>query len=417
MRNAFQTRVLVVALAIATLGVCVLAAFNFSDELSAKFPTDGVVWVETQGGLRADRVPEDSPGGKDGIRTGDILESINGTPTKRLADQMRAIYQATPWTTATYMIARPMPGSNTAISSHFPVQVYLEDEDRSLAQGSRLIALVYLLIGLYVLFRRWTAPKSLHFFLFCLVSFVLYAFRATGEPGVFDRVIYWGNLIANMLQPALFLHFAFSFADAGSEDDAAARTQTRLRRRLLAPVLYLPGVFLIGLQLWAMVRWSATGVLNHRLDQLAVGHMALYYVIAALVFYSRYAQARMPLERQQLKWLTRGTLLAVGPFTAYAVLYLSSTAVPMWLEKIVLLALVVLPLTFSWAIVRYRLMDVDLIFKRGVTYTLLTAALVGVYFLAVGVASEFVHNTLLRHVLESGGPSSPSSSSGSPLTR
>jgi two-component system NtrC family sensor kinase len=29
-----------------------------------------------------------------------------------------------------------------------------------------------------------------------------------------------------------------------------------------------------------------------------------------------------------------------------------------------------LPLTFSWAIVRYRLMDTDLIFKRGVAYTL-----------------------------------------------
>jgi hypothetical protein len=28
------------------------------------------------------------------------------------------------------------------------------------------------------------------------VSFVLYAFRSTGEPGLFDRVIYWGNLIA-----------------------------------------------------------------------------------------------------------------------------------------------------------------------------------------------------------------------------
>ena len=38
-----------------------------------------------------------------------------------------------------------------------------------------------------------------------------------------------------------------------------------------------------------------------------------------------------------------------------------------------LLSLVLLPLTFSWAIVRYRLMDVDLIFKRGVTYTLATA--------------------------------------------
>ena len=47
-----------------------------------------------------------------------------------------------------------------------------------------------------------------------------------------------------------------------------------------------------------------------------------------------------------------------------------------------------LPLTFSWAIVRYRLMDVDLIFKRGVTYTLATAALVGALLRRGGIRRE-----------------------------
>ena len=70
MRNAFQTRILAVALALATLGVCVLAGFNLSQELNTEFPTDGVVWVEAQGGLRADRVPADSPGSRAGIRAG-----------------------------------------------------------------------------------------------------------------------------------------------------------------------------------------------------------------------------------------------------------------------------------------------------------------------------------------------------------
>ena len=54
MRNAFQTRILAVALALATLGVCLLAGFNLSQELNTEFPTDGVVWMEAQGGLLAD---------------------------------------------------------------------------------------------------------------------------------------------------------------------------------------------------------------------------------------------------------------------------------------------------------------------------------------------------------------------------
>ena len=400
MRDAFQTRILAVVLAVATLGVCVLAGFNLSQELGTEFPTDGVTWVEAQGWLRADRVPADSPGGRAGIRTGDILEAINGEPTPRVASQVRAMYSNGIWEhAASYTIYRPLPetrgpgAQEMESSARFPVQVYLEPADRSMAQGSRLIALVYLLIGLYVLFRRWTAPKSLHFYLFCLVSFVLYAFRSTGEPGLFDRVIYWGNLIANMLQPALFVHFAVSFSDAGGVDEgAAAKARKRLGRRLLPALLYVPGAYLAGLQVWAIERWSATGVLSHRLDQIGVGYMAFYYVVAAVVFYRRYLRAGSPLERQQLKWLTRGTLLAVAPFTLlYAVPYLLGFTVPTLLSKIVLLFLAFLPLTFSWAIVRYRLMDVDLIFKRGVTYTLATAALVGFYFLAVGVTSEMVH--------------------------
>jgi PAS domain S-box-containing protein len=404
MRNAFQTRILAVALALATLGVCVLAGFNLSQELNTEFPTDGVVWVETQGGLRADRVPADSPAYKDGIRAGDVLEAINGQPTPRLASQEQAmsdngIYDHA----ATYSIVRPLAGSHGLEgAAPFPVQVYLEAADRSTDQGSRLIALVYLLIGLYVLFRRWTAPKSMHFYVFCLVSFVLYAFRSTGDPGVFDRVIYWGNLAANMLQPALFLHFAVSFSDPAEAGDGAEVKVPRRLRPVLAALLYVPGAFLIGLQAWAISFWSATGALSHRLDQIGIGAMALYYAAAAVVFYSRYLRAGSPLERQQLKWLTRGTLLAVGPFTVlYAIPYLFGLAVPTLLAKFVLLFLALLPLTFSWAIVRYRLMDVDLIFKRGVTYTLATAAIVGGYFGLVALGGEIVHTKL--PILGSGG--------------
>ncbi len=391
MRNAFQTRILAVALALATLGVCVLAGFNLSQELNTEFPTDGVVWVEAQGGLRADRVAPNSPAEKAGVRNGDILESINGDPTPRLASQVRAMYANGLYDrAATYTIVRPRPGTSGIDGLiPFPVQVLLEPADRTTDQGSRMIALVYLLIGLYVLFRRWTAPKSLHFYVFCLVSFVLYAFRSTGEPGLFDLVIRWGNLAATMLQPALFLHFAVSFFDSAGGDKRAA--ERAARRRMVAPLLYVPGAFLAGLQVWAELRWSATGVLSHRLDQLHYGYMALYYVIAAVVFYSRYLHAESGLERQQLKWLTRGTLLAVGPFTVYAILFMSDAQEPAALLKVVLLFLALLPLTFSWAIVRYRLMDVDLIFKRGVTYTLATAALAGVYFGVVGMTSEMVH--------------------------
>ena len=271
---------------------------------------------------------------------------------------------------------------------HLDVEVILEPTDRSINYGLRLIAVVYLLIGLYILFRRWTAPKSTHFFVFCLVSFVLYAFKYTGRLDAFDEVIYWANVVATALQPALFLHFAISFSDAPSR----AR---KLRQRIATVLLYVPGMVLVGLQVTAILRWSATQMLLHRLDKIAYAYMAIFYVWAAAIFYLRGRRSQVPLERQQLKWLTRGTLVAVVPFTLFYVLpFLADWVVPTAIADLVRLSLVFLPLTFSWAIVRYRLMDVDLIFKRGVTYTLATAALVGLYFGGVALVANMIHTRL-----------------------
>ena len=154
-------------------------------------------------------------------------------------------------------------------------------------------------------------------------------------------------------------------------------------------LIYLPSVLVIGLQVFAFLYWSATELLLHRLEQIAVGYLAAYYVLAALVFFAHYRITHDPLRRQQLKWLTRGTLLAVIPFTILNVIpFLADWPMPSLLTKLSGLCLVFVPLTFSWAIVRYRLMDVDLIFKRGVAYTLATASLIGLYFGAVAIAAE-----------------------------
>ncbi|HXC94608.1 MAG TPA: ATP-binding protein [Edaphobacter sp.] len=387
MKDVAQTRILAIVLALATVAACVLAAMNFEHENGLAIPTDGIWWVEANGGLKAERVPADSPGNRAGIRTGDILLSVNNQTTTRVASLGREMFHTGSFARATYSILRPVPQSiDLNGATRLDIPVILGEKDRSFNQYLRFIALVYLCIGIYVLFRRWTAPKSVHFYVFCLVSFVFYSFRSTGELGIFD----WGNMIAQALQPALFLHFAVSFSDSYVPDP-----RNRWRRRLACALLYVPGVFLLGLQYTAIRFWSATEILVHRLDQISLGYLALYYVIAAVVFRYRYRRAESGLERQQLKWLTRGTLLAVTPFTLLNVIpYLADWSVPTPLTKFAGLSLVILPLTFSWAIVRYRLMDVDLIFKRGVTYTLATASLVGFYFGIVALMAELVHTRL-----------------------
>ncbi len=114
-----------------------------------------------------------------------------------------------------------------------------------------------------------------------------------------------------------------------------------------------------------------------------------------------YSRATTPLLRQQLKWVTRGTLLAVLPFTFfYAIPYLLHLNPPPLLTNLAGLSLVFLPLTFAWAIVRYRLMDTDLIFKRGVAYTLATGSILGGYFGTIALVTLIVHNSVPEAVRE-----------------
>jgi two-component system, NtrC family, sensor kinase len=367
-------------LAVATVGLVLLAVLNFRQENQFQQPYDGVWWSEAPGGagLQAEKVLPDSPGLRAGIQTHDLLTGVNDSPIVHLSDLERELYRTGVYGKANYAITRDN------ISLDTPVVVIPEPPDRSLQQALRFIGLIYLAIGIYVLFRRWTAPRALHFYLFCLVSFALNALKYTGEWDLLDKTVFWGNVLAESLQPALFLHFALSFPEERIKN---------LRRRLLVPVVYAPGIALFGLWLMAILRWEATGLLKHRLDQAGTAYVAAFYVLAAVLFLNSYRRADTPLLRQQLKWLTRGALLAVLPFTLlYAIPFLLDVRMPGPLTKLAGLSLVFLPLTFSWAIVRYRLMDTDLIFKRGVAYTLATGLLLGGYFGIIALIAELVHN-------------------------
>ena len=381
MLKQVQSKTAVLLLALLTLAVCTFAFINVQQEGDYQQPTDGVWWVDAAAptlGLHAERVLPDSPAERAGIKSGDTLTAINATPTLRLSQAVQEMYRTGTYRRATYSLIRD--------GVHLDVQVILEPADRSNELASRLIALVYLCIGLYVLLRRWTAPRAMHFYVFCLASFVLYGFRYTGKLNLFDWIIYWGNAGALAIQPALFLHFATTFPD-----DAIRQK----RRSWWIPLVYVPGLLLVGLHITAIKLWEATERLHHRLDQISVGYLALYYVLAAVVLFFDSQRENTPLRRQQLKWLMRGTLLAVVPFTVFYVIpYLADWETPLWLGRIAGLFLVFLPLTFSYAIVRYRLMDVDLIFKRGVSYTLATGALVGMYFAVVTVLAEVIHARL-----------------------
>jgi PAS domain S-box-containing protein len=374
MDRDFQSRFTVVLLTLLTVAAIVFAGINFQKEREFQIPYDGVWWLEHNGDLIADQVQPDGPGAKAGIKSGDRLAAVNEQPVNDGAALQRELWRAGVWSKATYSLVRQSVPVDT--------DVVLIPTEKSQNTWLRLIALIYLGIGLYVLLRRWTAPGSLHFYVFCLASFVLYSFQYTGKLNGFDWSIYWGSIAAGLLQPALFLHFVLTFPE---------RRRFVLEHRWALPTVYLPGLVLLSLQILALRYLKASERLRWDLDRLQMGYLAVFFIAAAGVLWYCYRRARTPILRQQLNWITRGTIVAITPYTLFYVIPYLAGAMTTPAMRISVLSLGLLPLTFGYAIFRYRLMDVDLIFKRGMVYTLAAAAIAGAYFAMVAAVAELVH--------------------------
>ena len=303
--------------------------------------------------------------------------AADGRPVDSAAAITRQLYYSGVWSKATYSLTRG--------SVPLDVEVVLVPAERSMNDWLRLIALIYLSIGLYVLMRRWTAVGSTHFYIFCLVSFVFYSLHYTGKLNAFDWIVFWANEVAWLLQPALFLHFVLTFPERREFVD---------RHRRAISLLYLPGALLLGIQILALEYVKATASLLFDLNRVDLAYQTIFFFSAAAVLWNNYQRAETPILRQQLKWITRGTILAILPFTLFYVLPYLLGKMPSPSMKVSVLSLGLLPLTFGYAIFRYRLMDVDLIFKRGMAYTLAAAAIVGAYFGVVAAIAELVHTRI-----------------------
>src|SRR5246127_5074291 len=368
-----------VVLALATLAAMIFAWLNFSQRQNFDTPDDGVACLDTRSGVEACKLAPNSPAARAGIRPGDLLISINNVPVASQVQVTRRLWHAGLWNQVRYKLARNGQEFET------PVVTAPAGKPASIENYGRVVGLLFLFIGLFIFVRRWNAPRALHFYVFCLVSFILYSFQYSGKLDAFDYEVYWARIVARLLAPALLLHFALVFPE---------RAEGRVRSLSKLPLVYGPAVALLffhistAFNMLGFVPWLGSRLL---LDKIELTYLGTYFLAAGLVFYKNFREAPSGVLRQQLKWLTGGTLAGSLPFGLfYIVPFVLDAATRYWMRASVL-SLVLIPLCFGYAIIRYRLMDVDIIFKRGLAYTAATAAVASVYFGLVALIAQIFH--------------------------
>jgi two-component system, NtrC family, sensor kinase len=365
-----------IAVAAALISIALINVFVVYNYQKTAAVDDGVLWASDAGSttVHALEVAPGSPAEAAGVHRGDTLLAIDNKPVESREDVASALTGLRAGGSVSYTISRggvdEMIAVRLALAPGPPFGLYY-----SLA----IVGIFGLVVGASVRLRRPTDPATLHFFWLTVAFFGVMAFTPTGEYTFSDRFFGWANDIAMVLLPPLFLHFGLVFPERPQP-----WVRTDVGRRMVA-AFYVPAVALALARL-AALRLGATGQIPpaemaQRLGQLQ--NVELVYLSACLLggltlMIQALSRLRSMTARRQLRWIVWGSGVGAVPFVlTYAIPWLLGSSLPYGEYTSLLLGCI--PLAFASAIVRYRLMDIEVIIKRALVVSAVGLVLVVIY--------------------------------------
>ncbi|MGH8741821.1 MAG: PAS domain S-box protein, partial [Burkholderiales bacterium] len=245
-----------------------------------------------------------------------------------------------------------------------------------------LVGFFSLVVGTIVMLRRPPDRAALHFYAICLLFFLMYSTSYTGRLNFADWTLLWTDNLAILFLPVVFLHFCLSFPER----------RLPSARVWLVPAAYLPALALAGAGVASQVLFLTTSrgevlwAITSAIDRWKPLYFAVLFALSFGVLLDSYRKTRSLTARKQMKWLVWGTGAGVLPFFLfYAIPFALGREPRLAMELAGYIPLALIPLCLAYAVVKHRLMDVELIFRRTLVYTLATASIIGICLLAVNL--------------------------------
>src|SRR6266446_5660731 len=355
-------------------------------------PTDGVTWIDTAQGVVAKAVEPGSAASRARMIPGDLLIAIS--PNGQRCEDVSRGKKCDPIRSA---VAVPMylEGARVGGEIHYLIErpsysaetrFYYADLDNLGAIQNwtardayiNLIGLVFLCVGLFVVFKQGgRAPFVLRLATAFLAAFVFCFYTPIGTYKDLDLAIAFLRSAGLIMFAPLFLHFSAIYP---------VRYHLFEERRWRAGLLYLPAFALLGVAVIVFLRDPlirvlpfASSLLKYspefavRFYKAAFLQFAIAMLISLALLIRRFVISKNTVARQQLKWVVWGVVLAIVPFTLfYATGYIIGTDTAGSLTDFAVLPLILIPLSLGYSVVRYRLMDVELVVRRAAVYALTT---------------------------------------------
>jgi two-component system, NtrC family, sensor kinase len=367
-----------------------LAALNVIQRASWSEVEDGVLWRSHDGEVAAAEVAPGTAAAHAGIRRGDILQAINGKEIQHVDDVIAVLHASADGTRLSYTLLRQDQRELMTIA----VQP-IPSSPRGLYFTLAAVGIFSLLVGASVRLRRPDHQATLHFFWLTVAFFGAMALKYTGKFDTLDWTFYWGNLTALLLLPPLFLHFALVFPD---RPDAWVRSDAG---RKFVPLFYLPALLLGAVSVASVVNGAAHGdVLTGAatfVDRAQLVYLAVSLIAGLAIMVRALGRVRSVTARRQLRWIVWGSALGAMPFAFGYALPFAFGLQPLRGFEFTVLLLGLIPLAFASAIVRYRLMDVEVIIKRALVYAAVLAAIAAIYAVLLWIAGLIFYRDAQRN--------------------
>ncbi|MEO7273378.1 MAG: histidine kinase N-terminal 7TM domain-containing protein, partial [Vicinamibacterales bacterium] len=344
---------------------------------------DGVLWRVAGSEVVASEVATDSPAARAGVQAGDTLLRLDGIVVESPVAVVNALHGASRGTVLTYSVLRTQGGPQLLDITVDQIPAGA----RGLYYALAVVGIFSLLVGAAVRLRRPDHQATLHFFWLCIAFFGMLAFSFSGRLDVADWIFYWGDISARLLLPPLFVHFALVFPERSN-----SWVRSDNGRRML-PLIYMPAALLGGAEVAVVLRSGSQGPVLSGIASLIergeLAYLAISLVAGLGIMIRALRRGCSVTARRQLRWIVWGTALGAVPFVfGYVLPYtLGYTPSSLFESTAVLLGLV--PLAFASAIIRYRLMDVEVIIKRALVSAAALAAIAAIYAVLLGLAGRF----------------------------
>lgn len=356
---------LLFALSILIISVTFLA-------LSISKPYMGVALSMTNEGWVVENVDTEGLATQAGVRVGDRPVRVNGQPAETFLERYKKVGLVTSILIRELSVINPdgqlksvaLEGRSQTTQGVVTLAVYF------------VTCLIFWTAGFYVFFRR---PRTIAALLLCLC-------------GLFFGLSLIANYAAERLVPTalwfavgapiLGLWLLFHFFLALPEERAWVH-----HNRLVYAIYILPVVTLIFFPLFGYADGQPLpGFRVLRLLEYGVGFLAT--VIIAIINYLR---STSPRTRQQMKLVLISCLAALIPFL---VLYLIPQTI--WGQSMIppgfgVLFIGFIPLGMGYAVVNQKLLDIDVIIRRGLIYgtiTLVMASILSAVVFSVVIFQE-----------------------------